>query len=274
MKQGDPAAFEAVFGNRSYDHVLERLSLGLPTHVQYSLGVTADEPDIFTVKFSGHMNGLNVIEYRQKVNLAEKIAYQGDMTIDPDLQRNHAGTYLSCNNLLLRRDCGIVRSKLQTDFMGAYAWTRMGALLDDDPEVVAKLEDAKRSIGIEIDYLLGRLGENPEAFDLECPDGLWAIADMERAGFLDRLNGYFNQSANPDFEIWDTLDHRLTGRAALMTSTYQADPPRISVGQLVLYGKKVPCTFDLQGEGDLARRQWQRIHDYMAAKAYPGLDSI
>lgn len=270
----ETGAFRAVFGTMTYDQVLGRLCLGLPADLEYTLGLSETEPDIFLVRFSGQRHSLTVIDYRQKINLAEQVAYQGDMTIDPDMQRQHAGTYLSCNNLLLRRDCGIRASKFQTDFMGGYAWPRMGALLDKDPEVTQKLDDAKRSILIELDYLQRRLGTYETMPDLERPDGLWAVADMGQSGFLDRLNGFFNKAAASGCEIWDTLDHRLTSRAALMKSTYQSDPPQITVGQLVLYGKKVPCYFDLQGEGPEAQRQWQRIRSYMSARAYPGVDFI
>ncbi len=274
MLKGSADAFEAVFGGMAYDHVLRRMCAGLPVHLNYGMTVTQNEPGIFTVKFSGHDKGLNVIEYRQKINLPKKVAYDGDMVIDPDVQRQHAGTYLSCNNLLLRRDCGMMQSKFQTDFMGGYAWQRMGALLDMSPDVAVKLEDARRSILIELDYLQRRLGQEPETLDLGRPDGLWAVADIKHAGFLDRLNSYFNRAASPDFEVWDTVDHRLSGRAAIMKSQYQADPPQISVGQLVLYGKRVPCYFDLQGQDELAQRQWQRIRAYMEAKSYPALDFI
>jgi hypothetical protein len=270
----DTAEFRAVFGSMAYQQVLSRMCTGLPAGLDYSLSVSALESNIFMTKFTGQQNGLTVIDYRQKINIAEKIAYQGDMTIDPDLQQNHAGTYLSCNNLLLRRACGVEKSKFHTDFMGGYAWQRMGALPDIDAEVAGKLEDAKRSIRSELDYLQRRLGLTPAIPDLDRADGLWAVADMGQRGFLDRLNGFFNRAANPGFEIWDTLDHRLTARAALMKSTYLSDPPQISIGQLVLYGKKIPCYFDLQGRDQNAQRQWQRIRNYMAAKAYPALDSI
>lgn len=198
------------------------------------------------------------------------------MIISADRQQQHVGTYLSYNTMLLRRDLGLSRNEFTTANMGGYAWSRMGVFADTDSEDgfrKKRWDAAKRQILAETEFLLELSGleDQMKGINLDTPDGLWRIADIDIRPLAISKSGSvaFNKIATPAPN--DMIEHRLGAKIQMMQTQYKTDPARITIGQLVLYGKEFPAYFNLTGNDDQTKKQWDRMTRYMAKKGYPDL---
>ena len=261
--------FPAYFNGMSYDDVMVRLTRGLPTDLYYKARIisASNSGQVFMLRFIGESNGTVPVYFTQVFDLSRGVTRQGDMTIDKDIQQRHVGTFLSYNALLLRQDMGFTHTEFTTDLMGGFAWARMGSLVNTHYPEWGK---ALPFICGELNYLCDRFGIAAPACNADDPCALWDVADIPAKGILD-ATGYFNRAASTDFVPQDVYEDCLMRRAAMMCAAYGTDPTSIRLGQLVLYEKKIPSRYQLQGDDDLTQRQWARINSYMAAKGYPGL---
>ena len=151
----------------------------------------------------------------------------------------------------------------------------MGSLVDielgEDDIRQVKWQRAVEFINDELEYICNRLDVPHITINPLQPDCLWELVDCPISGFLGD-DGFFSAAAPDDFDWNETMEVRLSSRAALMRSIHGTDLKRVSLGQLVLFNRNVPTVMYLrEDESPLAARQWERIRNYMRVKGYPDL---